>query len=60
MNVHCKAFWEEIEYYKEQNQVMAVDDLLREVFGKKPLHKVKIQENEKRIENLNYSLMDIM
>lgn len=55
MFLHWKELREEIDYYEKQNNRLAVDDLLKEIFRKKPKHKKTIKENEGRIENLYWN-----
>ena len=59
MNLHWKAFREEIDFYERQNKRLAVDDLLQKVFRKKPKHQKQIQENEERIYRLQYLQWDL-
>ena len=52
MDLHWKRIKEEIDFYERQNKRLAVDDLLLEVFSKKPKYRTQIKENEERIEKL--------
>ena len=59
MFVHWRAIKEEIDFYKQQNKRLAVDDLLRGVFKKRTKHRKKIEENKQRIERLYWNAIDI-
>ena len=56
MFIHRKELKEEIDYYESQNERLAVDDLLRELFHKNPKHRKQIKENEVRIEKLVWEI----
>lgn len=52
MHTFIRTIAEEIEFYQRQNFRLQIEDLLREIEGKKQINKKKINENEIRIERL--------
>lgn len=57
MFLHARSLREEISFYEEQNKRLAVEDLLREITGKKKIYKNKIKENEERMERVWFNNM---
>lgn len=58
MNLHWKALKEEMDFYIAQNESLAIDDLLRKIFGKKPRYQKLIAENEERIRRMVFYAWD--
>ena len=61
MHTYIRTITEEIEFYQRRNFRFQMEDLLREIEGKKKINKKKINENEIRIERLlDYSIKDFL
>lgn len=58
MSFRIKIFWEEINYYREQNNDLEAEDLLRKKRGEQSMNEKKIKENEERIEKLFEAMRD--
>lgn len=60
MSFVCRELVQEIRYYQAEIEALEIEDLLREISNKKPLHKAEIKEIENRIDRLCWCCQHIM